>query len=139
MEFSSFKKSNITLECALEICRRVIAAAQNKGISIAVSVVDTSGREVAFLRMDHAANVADEAARKKAKFAMGFSMPTGDTWYQFIKDDPILMNGVSQLPDFILLGGGCPLKENETIVGAIGVSGGHYKMDEAIISDALSQ
>jgi uncharacterized protein GlcG (DUF336 family) len=64
-------------------------------------------------------------------------MPTGDQWYQFIKDDPILLRGVEQLPDFILLGGGSPIMENNEVIGAIGVSGGHYKQDEEIVSLAI--
>ena len=46
------------------------------------------------------------AAQKKALTAVGFGMPTGKPWHDFIKDDPILLQGAPSLPDFTLLGGG---------------------------------
>ena len=69
--------------------------------------------------------------------AVGFGISTGDSWYGFIKDDPILMNGADQLNDFILLGGGSPIMVDDKLVGAIGVSGGHYKQDEECVTAAL--
>ena len=65
-------------------------------------------------------------------------MPTGDAWHDFIKDDPILNNGVNNIHDFILLGGGTPINSNNKIIGAIGISGGHYKQDEACCKAALN-
>ena len=99
--------------------------------------MDESGVVKAFQRMDNAPMVSIDASRKKAITAVGFGMPTGDSWYGFIKDDPILMNGAGQLNDFILLGGGSPIMVDEKLVGAVGVSGGHYKQDEECAAAAL--
>lgn len=134
---NTYCQRNITSAAALGIAQRAIEIAVEKRLSIAVSVCDASGREIIFLRSDNTPIIADLTAKKKAKFAIGFKMPTGDQWYQFIKDDPILLRGVEQLPDFILLGGGSPIMENNEVIGAIGVSGGHYKQDEEIVSLAI--
>jgi len=40
--------------------------------------------------------------------------------------------------DFVLLGGGSPIMINDELVGAIGVSGGHYKQDEECVQAGLS-
>ena len=48
------------------------------------------------------------------------------------------MHGAGSLKDFTLLGGGSPIIIDEEIVGAIGVSGGHYKQDEECVNAALN-
>ena len=61
----------------------------------------------------------------------------GDKWYEIIKDDPILFNGIQQFEDFILLGGGSPVLDGDALIGAIGISGGYYKQDEDCVKAAL--
>jgi uncharacterized protein GlcG (DUF336 family) len=111
--------------------------AQELGFGIAVTVVDESGILKAFSRMDAAPLIAINASRKKATTAVGFGIPTGAAWHDFIKDDPILSKGVQSLDEFTLLGGGLPIRVNGEVVGAIGVSGGHYSQDEACAHAAL--
>jgi uncharacterized protein GlcG (DUF336 family) len=119
------------------LLKSAVTAAEKTGLKISVCILDSSGRMKAFLSMDGAPPVSLEACIKKAKTAVGFGLPTGATWYDFIKNDPILMNGAQHLPDFILLGGGSPITLNGSVVGAIGVSGGHYSQDEKCVQAAL--
>jgi uncharacterized protein GlcG (DUF336 family) len=123
------------------LARELLAAAQKQasemGLAVSICILDAAGRLKAFVSMDGAAPISHETAVKKAKMALGFGMPTGEDWYSFIKNDPILLHGVTQLPDFILLGGGSPLKWNQHVIGAIGVSGGHYKQDETCVTAAI--
>ena len=134
---TTFTRPNLSLEASQYLVKCAIEKAQELGMNISVSVLDHAGRLRSFASMDQAPHVSLETAVKKAKTALGFGLPTGDTWYQFIKDDPILMTGAQQLPDFILLGGGSPLKAGNQIIGAIGVSGGHYAQDEKCVRHAL--
>lgn len=124
-----------------ELARALIDAAEAKaralGFAISTTVVDESGVMKAYARMDGAALVAEGASRKKALTAVGFGLPTGEAWHAFIKDDPILLHGAPQLDHFILLGGGLPIRVDGQLVGAIGVSGGHYHQDEACARAAL--
>ncbi len=133
-----FKKESISATICTELIEKAVAKAQEIGFGISITIVDEGGVLKAFHRMDNAALVSIDASRKKAVTAVGFGMPTGDSWYGFIKDDPILMNGAGHLEDFILLGGGSPLMVNEKLVGAIGISGGHYNQDEECVTAALS-
>jgi uncharacterized protein GlcG (DUF336 family) len=88
--------------------------------------------------MDNAPLISIDASKKKAITAIGFGMPTGESWYNFIKDDGILLNGVNNLKDFILLGGGSPITDDDdNLIGAIGISGGHYSDDEKCVEAAL--
>ena len=127
---NTYSKKSLTLKTA----NRAIDAAIHKAIqlkmTISVVVLDESGILKAYSRMDGAPLIAFDAALKKAKTAVGFGMPSGESWYNFIKDDPILSQGVSSLDNFTLLGGGIPITLDSELVGAIGVSGGHYAQDE---------
>lgn len=129
---------SVSASTANAIIHAAVLKAEEIGISISVSVVDDSGLEKAFLRMDDAALISIETARKKARLAAGFGMATGTPWHEFVQDDPILRQGVHDLPGFILLGGGVPLYWEGSLIGAIGVSGGHYKMDE-LCANAASE
>ncbi len=130
-------KKSITSLLAKQMIDAAAQKAEEIGMSIAITIVDESGVLKAFSRMDTAPLVAVDASRKKAITAVGFGFPTGDAWYNFIKEDPILHEGAHNLKDFILLGGGAPIVVDDTIVGAIGISGGHYKQDEICLNAAL--
>ena len=119
------------------LIRAAVDEAKKIGLKISVCIVDPTGRMKAFLAMDGAPQVSFETAIKKAKTAVGFGLPTGKAWHDFIKNDPILLQGAQQLPDFILLGGGSPIVNAGNIIGAIGISGGHYEQDEKCVKAAL--
>ena len=135
---TNFQKKSISSEAA----KKMIVAAETKageiGIGISVHIVDESAVLKAFSRMDNAPLLTIDAARKKAVTAVGFGMPSGEPWYNHIKDDPILFHGIQQFHDFILLGGGLPIFIEGALAGAIGISGGHYKQDEQCAEAALA-
>ncbi|MEI7828602.1 MAG: heme-binding protein [Prolixibacteraceae bacterium] len=130
-------KKTLSYDDCQVMAKAAIAKAQELNIKISITFVDESGVLKAFFRMDHSPLVTVDASRKKAMTAVGLGIPTGESWYSFIKDDPILFHGVQQFQDFILLGGGAPLMETGSIVGAIGISGGHYKQDELCVRAAI--
>lgn len=135
----TYQRTTLTLEFAQELTRIACDKADELGIRVCVTVVDSSGVLTAFARMDGAPLVAEGASQKKARTAVGFGLKTGEQWHTFIKDDPILSSGVQALDDFILLGGGSTVVVDDEIVGAIGVAGGHYKQDEACVEEALQK
>ena len=130
---------SLNSHCAQLVLGAALTKAQAIGLKASICILDGAGRMKAFHSMDGAPAISHETAQKKAKMALGFGMPTGETWLRFIEKDPILMNGASQLPDFILLGGGSPIRLKGELIGAIGVSGGHYSQDEEVVAAALSE
>lgn len=134
----TFPRSSITAHAAFQIIEAAEREATARGLAIVTVVVDESGVLKAMRRMDGAPLVSIGAAHKKALTAVGFGMPTGRPWHDFIKDDPILMHGAPSLPDFTLLGGGFPIQLGGGVVGAVGVSGGHYSVDEACAQAGLA-
>jgi uncharacterized protein GlcG (DUF336 family) len=134
---TSFDQPTVSREAAQLLIETAIGAAQAISLKISVCVLDSSGRMKAFSSMDGAPAVSLETCVKKAKTAVGFGIPTGKSWHEFIKNDPILLEGAQHLPDFILLGGGSPILHGDRLIGAIGVSGGHYEQDEKCVAAAL--
>ncbi len=124
------------------IAQRMISAAEHKacelGLQVAIAIVDESGILKAFSRMDGAPLVAVGVAIKKGVTAVGFGIPTGKSWHDFVKDDPIMLHGIQSIDQFTMFGGGFPITIDGHMVGAIGVSGGHYSKDEECARAGLS-
>jgi uncharacterized protein GlcG (DUF336 family) len=133
------KQLSVSIEECDGMFKRAAAEALKNNINISFCVVDSSGVLKYFSRMDNAPLISIDIARKKAVTAIGFGMSTGEPWHNFIKDDPILNDGVNNIKDFILLGGGMPILSDGEMIGAIGVSGGHYKQDELCCNAALDE
>jgi uncharacterized protein GlcG (DUF336 family) len=134
----TFTNYSIAIEECHSMFEKAKKEAEKLNIGIAFCVVDHSGVLKYFSRMDNAPLIAIDTSRKKAITAVGFGMSTGEPWHNFVKDDPILNNGVNNIKDFMLLGGGVPLIVDGQLIGAIGVSGGHYKQDETCCSAAIN-
>ncbi len=111
---------------------RAIAAAAKKatelGLKMCIAISDESGDLKAFGRMDGAPKLSIQIAEDKAFTAASYGLPT-HVWYDFIKDDPPLLHGITHTPRLIIYGGGFPIVLEGEVVGAIGISGGHYKQD----------
>jgi uncharacterized protein GlcG (DUF336 family) len=133
----SILKKSLSYDACMIMAVAAIKKADELKMKIVLTFVDESGILKAFFRMDGSPFVSIDASRKKAITAVGLGIPSGDSWYSFIKDDPILFNGIQQFKDFILLGGGSPIMDEDSIIGAIGISGGHYKMDEECVKAAI--
>jgi uncharacterized protein GlcG (DUF336 family) len=125
-----------------EAAHRLIAAAEAKsneiGVPMCIAIADTGGNLKAFSRMDGAALLSTQVAQDKAYTAVGFGMPTHG-WHDFIKDDaPLASGAVGGIARLVIFGGGYPIKVGDAIVGAIGVSGGHYTQDQEVAEAGLA-
>ena len=134
----TFSKASISTELA----HRMITAAEDKardlGVPMNIAIVDESGVLKAFSRMDGAALLSVQIAQDKAYTAVGFGMPTHG-WYDFIKDDPPLAAGApTGIDRLVVFGGGYPVSSGGTVIGGIGVSGGHYTQDQQVAEAGLA-
>jgi uncharacterized protein GlcG (DUF336 family) len=121
--------------------RRIVDAAEKaaaaKGHLMVIAIADESGVLKSFLRMDGAPLLSVEIAIDKAYTAAAYGIATHE-WHEFIKDDPPLLHGITKVPRLITFGGGYPIKIGGAVVGAIGVSGGHYSQDMEIAQAGLA-
>jgi uncharacterized protein GlcG (DUF336 family) len=134
----TFPKASISTGAAHEIIAAAEAKASDIGTPMVIAVVDDGGVLKAFSRMDGAALLSVQVAEDKAYTAVGFSMPTHG-WHDFIKDDAPLADGApTGIDRLVIFGGGYPITVDDQIVGAIGVSGGHYSQDQEVAEAGLT-
>jgi uncharacterized protein GlcG (DUF336 family) len=112
------------------------AKAKELRLRISIAIVDPAGDLKAFHRMDGAPKLTLQIAQDKAYTSAGLGLPT-HVWYDRIKDDPPLLHGLTHTPRFVIFGGGYPIRENGALIGAIGISGGHYSQDMECARAAL--
>lgn len=126
----SVEQRIITAEAANTAVLATIAKAGELGIRINVAVTDAAGVLTAFLRMPGAFLHSVDIAIDKAYTAAGFGFATAD-WGGILKGDEALRLGMPVRPRNVVFGGGLPIRENGTLIGGIGVSGGSAEQDSA--------
>ncbi len=134
---ATFNKASLTLATARELVTVAAEKAREIGVPMVIAIVDESGTLKAFARMDGAALLSVQIAQDKAYTAVAFGMPT-HAWFEFIKNDPPLLNGIVHTPRLVVFGGGYPLKVGDQVVGGVGVSGGHYSQDMEVAEAAVA-
>lgn len=136
-EAKTFQRASVTAKLAQKIITAAKTKAVELGVPVAVAIVDESGVLKAFSRQDGAALFNVQVSQDKAYTAVGFGMPT-ENWHPFIKDDaPLAAGAVGGIDRLVIIGGGYPIEIEGQIVGAIGVSGGHYTQDQKIAQAGL--
>lgn len=135
---STFSTPSITVAAAQSVVNAAIEFATREGGAFSIAVVDEAGVLKAFGRMDGAPLVSVQVAQDKAYTAVGFGIPSGG-WYDFIKDDgPLALGATDGIDRLVVFGGGFPITVDDQVVGAVGVSGGHYSQDEAVAQAGLA-
>lgn len=138
MTTTSFPKASITADAAMAVIAASVAEAQRMEQPFVIPVVDESGVVKASLRMDGAPLLSVQVATDKAYTAAGFSMST-DAWFDFIdKDEPLRVGAATGIDRLVVFGGGYPIVVDGAVIGAGGVSGGHYSQDMAIAQAGLA-
>jgi uncharacterized protein GlcG (DUF336 family) len=121
--------------------RAAEAAAQKAvelGARVNVSVVDTAGLPVAFLRMAGAPLHSISLCEDKAYTAVSFGIPTS-AWAEELKNhSEAVRQGLLQRPRAALFGGGVPIVIDGVLAGAIGVSGASEQQDEQCAKAGLA-
>src|SRR5947209_17755505 len=120
----------------LEDARRVIAAAEEKAREIGqpmnIAVVDSGGNLVAHVRMDKAWMGSVDISINKAWTARAFDIPTKQLAELSQSGDEFFGIHASNGGKVMIFAGGIPLKRGDEVVGAVGVSGGLGKQDQAV-------
>jgi uncharacterized protein GlcG (DUF336 family) len=121
---------DISTQAACSVAQAVVKKAEELGISINVSVVDSSATEIAFLRMNKSFLPSAGIARDKAYTAAGFGFPTIE-WQAVLAGNTQLQAGMVARPRVVTFGGGVPIFDGGELIGAVGVSGGSEDEDMA--------
>ena len=130
-------KQHLSNELSDLLIAGAVAKAQDMGIPMSIAISDADGTLVGFQRMDNASLISLDIAQNKAYSSAATGMPT-DALHEFIKGDAPLAAGFVHTPRLVVFGGGYPVIVDGTVVGAIGVSGGHYSHDMDVAKAALA-
>ena len=129
---------NISLDLANKIAAGAVAACAANGYAVAASVVDRAGTVRAVQRADNAGPHTLEASRLKA-YTSASAKNTTLAMMEGAQKNPAAANLVN-IPGYLLLGGGVPLKVGNEVIGAVGVGGapgGH--LDEQCAMAAIAK
>jgi uncharacterized protein GlcG (DUF336 family) len=120
----------------LDDARRVIAAAEKEAASIGqpmnIAVADAGGNLIAHVRMDNAWIGSIDISINKAYTARAFDLATKDLAKESQPGEQFFGIHATNRGRIVIFAGGIPLKREGRVVGAIGVSGGTGKQDQAV-------
>ncbi len=114
------------------ICRNMITEAADQGLDISVHALDMDGRTIAMLRSDRAHYASMAPARGKALASLMLRMPTQGALPMMAGPDPVIARAMAAVEDILVVPGGMPVFMGGDMIGAVGVSGGHYRDDHNI-------
>ncbi len=131
-------EKNMSLELANQIAAATVAACSANGYAVAATVVDRAGIVKAIQRADNAGPHTLAASQQKAWTSASAKSST-QAMMEGAQKSPGAAN-LTDIPGFLLLGGGVPVKVGNDTIGAVGVGGapgGH--LDEACAVAALDK
>lgn len=126
----------ITLELAKRMLEAAEAEAARNGWPLALAIVDSAARMVAFHRMDNTQNASSDNARWKAETAANYRRST-KLFEEAVAGAGLGLRVLSQ-PNVMAVEGGLPIVANGKVIGAIGVSGMHASQDEQVARAGLA-
>ncbi len=131
------KEKPLGLDLAKKMAEAADAKATAMGVLIVFAVVDLGGNLILLHRMDGALLASLDIATNKAFTSVSLKIPTHEV-AELVKPGSDLY-GLQWTNEnkIVPFGGGYPLKINNEIIGAIGVSGGSVEEDKIIANHAL--
>jgi uncharacterized protein GlcG (DUF336 family) len=108
-------------------------------VPVVVSIVDPSGQQILFHRMENSLPVSSQLATDKAYTAATFRMTTEELG-KLAQPGEMLFGVQANIGGrVVIFGGGIPCYRDGVVIGAIGVSGGTAYEDMQIAERALTQ
>jgi uncharacterized protein GlcG (DUF336 family) len=114
-------EKNMSLELANQIAAASVAACAANGYAVAATVVDRAGTVRAVQRADNAGPHTLGASLQKA-FTSASAKNNTQTMMESSQKNPGAAN-LGDIPGFLLLGGGVPVKVGNEVIGAVGIGG----------------
>ena len=102
------------------------------GVAVNVAVTDPSGALIAFARMDGAPLLSSGIAQDKAWTVSAFNGIATHEFFGLIENETALREGIVHRDRLVVFGGGVPIRLDDILVGAVGVSGGTAEQDREI-------
>ena len=123
----------LTSDGAMKMLQAGMEKARSMGVPQCISIVDSGGHMLAFIRMDGAFSMSLETSLRKARTAAAYGLPTGHIEAGI--DIKLAMGTDGQR---INLPGGLPVIIDGEIAGAIGVGSGTGAQDLEVAKAAIA-
>jgi uncharacterized protein GlcG (DUF336 family) len=122
--------------------RAMIAAGEKKaqeiGVPYNLAVVDAGGGLIAHIRMDGAWLGSIDISIHKAFTARAFDMATEDLAKLAQSGKPLFGINSTNHEKIVIFAGGMPVKVGDTVIGAVGASGGTVDQDQKVVEAAVA-
>jgi uncharacterized protein GlcG (DUF336 family) len=129
---------NMSLELANQIAAAGVAACQANGYNVTVTVVDRAGGVRAVQRADNAGPHTLGASQQKA-FTSASAKNTTVAMLEIMQKNAAAAT-LGDIPGFLVLGGGVPVKVGSEVIGAVGIGGApNGNLDEQCAMAALDK
>lgn len=131
-------EKNMSLELANQIAAATVAACATSNYNVTAAVVDRAGTLRALQRADNAGPHTVAASQAKA-FTSASARNNTAAMLESVQKNPGAQTLVD-IPGFLVLGGGVPVRVGNEVIGAVGVAGapgGH--LDEQCANAALAK
>lgn len=127
-------QASLSLAAALRIAQLTVQTCARQGYNVAATVVDRAGVTLAVARAENAGPHTVEASFRKA-YTSASARNLTSALAQNLANTPTL----ADIPGFLVLAGGVPVRVNNVVVGAVGVGGAPSGLtDEKCATDALT-
>lgn len=132
------QQTSLGTSLAVELAQAAVAVCSTEGYNVAAAVTDRSGVLLAFVRSENAGAHTANASTAKA-FTSASSRTSTSTMAENVAKNAGAA-GLVDIPGFLVLAGGVPVKAGSATVGAIGVAGAPGgNLDEACANKAIEK
>ena len=125
-------QQKMTLDLAKALIQKVEDEAKRMGVNAVIAVSDEKARPVAVHCMDDAYIASFDIAINKTFTSVGLKMSTAELGKLAGPGAPLYGIAHTNEGKIVIFGGGEPLYIGDTLIGAIGVSGGSAEEDTAL-------
>ncbi len=127
-------EKNMTLALANQLAAAAVSACQANGYAVTATVVDRASGIRAMQRADNAGPHTIAASERKA-YTSASAKGATTAMMEAAQKNPGAANLVD-IPGFLLLGGGMPVKVGNEVIGAVGVGGapGGHLDDQCVVA-----
>ncbi len=132
-------KENISVEDSLALAECALKVAEENGFNVSATVVDSSGITVAVARNNQANPMTISSSFKKA-YTAAVTHNRTQMFADHADKDPMVLELTNACDDCFVYGGGVPIFNDKTLVGAIGIAGcPGGNNDDKVATEAISR
>ncbi|MBB4239227.1 GlcG/HbpS family heme-binding protein [Rhizobium esperanzae] len=132
------QQTSLGTTLAVEIAQTAVSACSSDGYNVSAAVTDRSGVLLALVRAESAGPHTVNSSSAKAFTSASSRNTTGALAENAAKNAGAA--GLVDIPGFLVLAGGIPIKIGKDVVGAIGVGGAPGgNLDEACANKAIEK